>query len=133
MADLCVELLLHRVAERDAGSVLLYQRGQVVGEDGQVLEQQLSVFLLPLVTVGLDVGAVGLMGVEVRHLVEEHQQEVVGVQVAVDADGMVVAARMWPTVVAQFGSTLAGDVQEDAVPVKKIVHRVDGIRWQVFG
>ena len=66
-------------------------------------------------------------------LVEEHQQEVVMVQVTVDTDGMVVAAMLRPAVVAQFGSALAGDVQEDFVSVEKVVHRVDGLGWQVFG
>ncbi len=61
--------------------------GHVGGEVGPPLGQQLAVFVLPLVSVGLGMGMFEV-GVEVSRFVEEYPQEEIGVEVAVDGDFM---------------------------------------------
>ena len=79
--------------------------------------------------VGLDGCLVQEVAVEVCHFVEQHLQELVGVHVPVHANLVKVMPRLRPAVVAQFGDSLAGDVQMHGMVVEEridVLHRLRG-------
>lgn len=66
------------------------------------------------------------------HFVEQYQQEVVGVEVAVDAYLVVRPLWLWPAVVAQLGVPLACDVQVHLVFIHKVENGIHRARWQIY-
>lgn len=90
--------------------------------------QQQAVLFLPFVAVGLH-GTVFEMGLEVGGFVQENPEEEVGVEVAVDRNLVEGMPRLGPTVVAQLGAPLTGDVEMHTVLVEigiDPIHRLDG-------
>lgn len=75
--------------------------------------------------------AVTLMGVEVSHLVQQHPQEGVGVEVAVDADFVERVTQLWPAVVTQFRVPFACDVQVYIVLLNEVERWVDSLGREV--
>ena len=116
-------LLGDRVGEGDAACVFLQQGLELVGEEVGIEDKQLTVLLLPLVAVGLCC-AVFEVGFEMGGFVEEDPEEEVGIEVAVDADFMERMIFMRPTIVAQFGYPLKGDVEMNLMTEEVVVDSV---------
>ena len=116
-------LLGDRVGEGDAACVFLQQGLELVGEEVGIEDKQLTVILLPLVAVGLCC-AVFEVGFEMGGFVEEDPEEEVGIEVAVDADFMERMIFMRPTIVAQFGYPLKGDVEMNLMTEEVVVDSV---------
>lgn len=131
-------LLGDRMRERDAAGVFPQQGLEVVGEKVGIDKEQLSVFLLPLMAVGLyplpPMGrawcGVFAVGFEVGSFVEEDPEEEVGIEVAVDGNLMEIVVRCGAAIIAEFGATLEGDVEVDFVAKEVVVdpiHRRDRV------
>lgn len=125
-----LDLLADRVGEGDASRVALQQRLHLGWVKVGVGDNQLAVFLLPLVSVGLYI-FVFHVSLEVGSLMQEHPQEKPWIQVSVDADFMKVAVGRRTAVVAQFRHAFACDVEVYFVVVKVAVHPIDRLRRQV--
>ncbi len=118
------ELFARRAVERYLLGVAL-QGCQALGREMAafgIVPQEVAVVVLPFVAVGRYVGAVLLVGEQMRLLVQQHHEKHVGVEAAVDADGMACAATLRPTVVAQLAFAVARDVQIHAVRIHKGKH-----------
>ena len=93
-------------------------------------DEELSVFLLPLMSMGLH-AFVFQVRLKVGSLMEEDPEEKVRVEVAVDGDFVVGVVGANPTVIAQFRHSLASDVEVDLVAEEVVVDPVDRLRRQV--
>ena len=93
-------------------------------------DEELSVFLLPLMSMGLH-AFVFQVRLKVGSLMEEDPEEKVRVEVAVDGDFVVGVVGANPTVIAQFRHSLASDVEVDLVSEEVVVDPVDRLRRQV--
>ena len=131
--ELCIDLLFDGAAEGDAGGVVAQQDGNIAGEDVEVLVYSPGIVGLPFVAVGLDVGFVLQPGVEVGHFVQQHQEEMVGIEVSVNAYLVVLPTALGPAVVAQFGVPLACDMEVYLVLGHEVEEGVDGFCGDVFG
>ena len=87
--------------------------------------------MLPFVTMWPYAAAEMQEGVQMSHLVQQNHKEHVRVQVAVDADSMVVVRRVRPVVVAQLGASLPGDMKVNSVGIQIAVHLLYCTRRQV--
>ena len=109
-----LNLLGHGMRQRDAASVFLEQHLEVGREEIGMGDEQLAVFLLPFVAMGLYI-LVFQMGLEVGGFVKEYPEEEVGVEVAVDGDFMESMVGAWAAIIAEFGGPFEGDVEVDFV------------------
>ena len=109
-----LNLLGHGMRQRDAASVFLEQHLEVGREEVGMGDEQLAVFLLPFVAMGLYI-LVFQMGLEVGGFVKEDPEEEVGVKVAVDGDFMESMVGAWAAIIAEFGGPFEGDVEVDFV------------------
>ena len=124
--------LSHQVAVEGHASYQTTQQRLYFGrEEGGVADEKLGIFGLPFVAVGLHV-AVFQMGLKVGGFVEKHPQEEIGVQVAVDAYLMVIMVLLGPSVVAQFGTALTGDMEVHTMAVQVVIDRSDCLGRKVI-
>jgi hypothetical protein len=133
VSELGVNLFLDGAAEGYTGGVALQEDGYVGWEEGKVKVYQSGIVGLPLMAVGLDRVFVLQPGVEVSHLVQQYQEEMVGIEVAIDADFVEGVPLPRPTVVAQFGVPLAGDMEVYLMLGHEVEEGVDGFGGDVFG
>ena len=126
-------LLSCRVVERDVGCVSVEERNHLLGEMASVavLNDKLPVLFLPFMSVWRHLASVEEKSFEVRHLVEQDEQEEVGRQVAIHAYLMKGVTLLRHTIVAQLGRSRCTDAEMDSVGHDKRVYRVDGSRWQI--
>lgn len=128
-----LELFAGAAVEGDAADVAV-EEGEALGREAVAeLAQAAGVVFLPLVAVGGGVPVVLEAGVEVGYLVEHHGEEHVGSHVAVDADFVAFVVELRPTVVAQLGVPLAGDVEAHGMGVEDVVDAFHGPRGEVAG
>lgn len=95
------------------------------GEEARILS-------LPLVAVGLHV-AVMQTRLQVRRLVEEHPEEEVRVEVAVDGNLVERMTFAWPAVVAKLRASLASDVEMYLVVVEEVIDHGHRLCREVVG
>lgn len=133
LSQLSFQFASQVAVERYLCGVFFQERKRLDGEVASIgiVDQQRAIVLLPLVAMGLHRTSMMEKGFEVCHLVEQHQKEHVGGEVAVDADFVVFVTRLRHTVVAQFGIALAGDMKMHRMAIKKLVDSIDSGSWQV--
>jgi len=112
-----------RVGERDAAGVPLQQCLNLGGEEVGMSNEQLSVFFLPLMPVGLHI-VVFQMCLQMCRFVEEHPEEEVGVEVAVNADFVEGVVGPRPPVIPQLRHPFEGDMEMYFVKVQVVVYPI---------
>lgn len=123
-------LFAHRVREGDATRVFLQKRLYLSREKTYMGDEQLAVFLLPLMSVRLYI-AIFQVRLQMGSFMKKHPKEEPGIEIAVDADFMERMTRMWPTIITQLRCPLASDMKMHLMEIQVVVHPIHSLGWQV--
>ena len=118
------------MGEGDAARVFLQQRLYVGGEEDGMGDEELAVFLLPFVAVGLNISIVKV-GLQMGRFVEKDPEEEVGIEVSVDADFVEIVVGIRMTIITEFRPPFEGDVEMDLVEVEVVVYPTHRRGWQM--
>lgn len=124
-------LLGDRMGEGDATGVFLQQRLEVGWEKVGVGNKELAVFLLPLVSMRLNI-AIFQMGFQMGGFVEEHPKEEPWVEIAVDGNFMEGVIWIGVAVIAEFGHPFKGDMEVNLMAEEIVVNPIHRLRREMI-